>query len=227
MDRQVYVVLVAGGSGTRMGGDVPKQFLRIGGKSVLQRTIERFTDAVSGIKVVVVLPSRHFRTWKDICLEDSFDSPQQLVEGGITRFQSVRNALSKIPDGAVVMIHDGVRPFVSGELIRRMLSMMEGDCRALIPVLPVTDTLRSTDPGAPAPDRSRTVSVQTPQVFLSEDIKKAYAKPYETIFTDDASVAERSGVGICTTAGEKFNIKITTPDDLVLGEAILSYQEES
>ena len=103
--------------------------------------------------------------------------------------------------------------------------MMGGDCRALVPALPVTDTLRSTDPASPAPDRSRIVAVQTPQVFLSEDIRKAYAKPYETIFTDDASVAERNGVAIHTIAGEKFNIKITTPDDLVLGEAILSYQE--
>lgn len=224
MDRQVYVILVAGGSGTRMGGSVPKQFLRIGGKSVLQRTIEKFTDAVPGIKVVVVLPAQHFRTWKDICLEDSFNSPQLLVEGGITRFQSVRNALAKVPDGAVVMIHDGVRPFVSEELIRRMLSMMGEKCRALIPVLPVTDTLRSTDPSVPAPDRSRTVSVQTPQVFLSEDIRKAYRRPYELGFTDDASVAERDGVEVCMTEGEKFNIKITTPDDLVTGGAILSHQ---
>lgn len=102
--------------------------------------------------------------------------------------------------------------------------MMGEECRALIPVLPVTDTLRSTDPSVPAPDRSRTVSVQTPQVFLSEDIRKAYRRPYELGFTDDASVAERDGVEVCMTEGEKFNIKITTPDDLVTGGAILSHQ---
>lgn len=225
MDREVYVILVAGGSGTRMGTPVPKQFLRIGGKTVLQRTIERFTDAVPGIKVVVVLPAQHFRTWKNICLSDTFNSPQLLVEGGITRFQSVRNALAKVPDGAVVMIHDGVRPFVGKALIRKMLSMMGEDCRALIPVMPVTDTLRSADPAYPAPDRSRTVAVQTPQVFLSEDIKKAYAHPYELCFTDDASVAERAGMKVDMTEGEKFNIKITTPDDLVFADAILSRQE--
>lgn len=225
MDREVYVILVAGGSGTRMGSSMPKQFLRIGGKTVLQRTIERFTEAVPGIKVVVVLPSQHFRTWKDICLSDTFNSPQLLVEGGITRFQSVRNALAKVPDGAVVMIHDGVRPFVGKGLICKMLSMMGDGCRALIPVLPVTDTLRSTDPACPAPDRSRTVAVQTPQVFLSEDIRKAYARPYELSFTDDASVAERAGIKVDMTPGEKFNIKITTPDDLVFAEAILARQE--
>lgn len=225
MDRDVYVILVAGGSGTRMGAGVPKQFLRIGGKTILQRTIERFTDAVPGIKVVVVLPSQHFSTWKNICLDDTFNSPQLLVEGGITRFQSVRNALTRIPDGAIVMIHDGVRPFVSKKLIGRMLSMMGEDCRALIPVLPVTDTLRSTDPSIPAPDRSRTMSVQTPQVFFSEDIREAYRRPYELGFTDDASVAERAGIRINMTEGEKFNIKITTPDDLVIGEAILLRQE--
>lgn len=225
MDRQVYVILVAGGSGTRMGGSVPKQFLRINGKSILQLTIERFTETVPGMKVIVVLPKQHFRTWKNICLEDSFDSPQILVPGGITRFQSVRNALAKVPDGAVVMIHDGVRPLVGHSLIGRMLDMMGDDCRALIPVLPVTDTLRSTSPDVPAPDRSRTVAVQTPQVFFSEDIKKAYGQAYELSFTDDASVAERAGAVICMTEGEKFNIKITTPEDLVLAEAILSRRQ--
>ncbi len=226
MQRQVYVIFVAGGSGTRMGGGVPKQFIRIGGRTVLQRSIERFAEAVPGMRAVTVLPKAHFRTWKNICLEDSFDFPQTLVEGGITRFQSVRNALAKVPDGAVVMIHDGVRPFVGAELIRRMLAMMEdGAGGGVIPVLPVTDTLRSTVPGVPDPDRGAVVAVQTPQVFLSEDIKRAYGRAYELSFTDDASVASGCGIAVRMTGGEKFNIKITTPEDLVLGEAILSRQE--
>ncbi len=225
MDRQTYVIFVAGGSGTRMGGSVPKQFLRLGGRTLLQRTIERFADALPGMRAVTVLPKAHFRTWKNICLEDSFNFPQTLVEGGITRFQSVRNALDKVPDGAVVMIHDGVRPFVSRELILRMKEMMDGATGGgVIPVLPVTDTLRSTLPGVPDPDRSAVVAVQTPQVFFSEEIKRAYLGAYELSFTDDASVAARSGIAIRMTEGEKFNIKITTPEDLVLGEAILSRQ---
>lgn len=223
MDRQVYVIFVAGGSGTRMGSSIPKQFLRLGGRTVLQRTIERFAEAVPGMRAVTVLPRDHFRTWKNICLDDSFDYPQTLVAGGITRFQSVRNALEKVPDGAVVMIHDGVRPFVSAELIRKLLAMMEdGTGGGVIPALPVTDTLRSTVPGVPDPDRSKVVAVQTPQVFFSEDIKRAYGRAYELSFTDDASVAASCGIGIRIAEGEKFNIKITTPEDLVTGEAILS-----
>ena len=223
MDRQVYVIFVAGGSGTRMGGSIPKQFLRLGGITVLQRTIERFAEAVPGMLAVTVLPKAHFRTWKNICLEDSFNYPQTLVEGGITRFQSVRNALEKVPDGAVVMIHDGVRPFVSAELIRRLLAMMDdGTPGGVIPALPVTDTLRSTVPGVPDPDRSKVVAVQTPQVFFSEDIKRAYGRAYSLSFTDDASVAASYGIDIRIAEGEKFNIKITTPEDLVTGEAILS-----
>jgi 2-C-methyl-D-erythritol 4-phosphate cytidylyltransferase len=224
MDRQVYVIFVAGGSGTRMGGSVPKQFLRLGGRTVLQRTMERFLEALPGMKAVTVLPRAHFRTWKNICLEDSFNCPQILVEGGITRFQSVRNALEKVPDGAVVMIHDGVRPFVSPELIRRLLAMMD-EGGGVIPALPVTDTLRSTVPGVPDPDRSAVVAVQTPQVFLSEDIKRAYGRAYELSFTDDASVAASCGIAVRIAEGEKFNIKITTPEDLVIAEAILSRQQ--
>lgn len=222
--RQTYVVFVAGGSGTRMGGDVPKQFLRLGGKTVLQRTMERFIEAVPDMKAVTVLPKAHFRTWKNICLESPFDFPQILVEGGITRFQSVRNALDKVPDGAIVMIHDGVRPFVSPALITRLLEEVGESGVGAIPVLPVTDTLRSVCPGVPDPDRSALVAVQTPQVFLSEDIRKAYGRAYELSFTDDASVAAKSGIDIRMVEGEKFNIKITTPEDLVAGEAILSRQ---
>lgn len=222
MDRKIYAVVVAGGSGTRMGAGEPKQFLRLAGKRILQRTIENLADAVPGVKIITVLPADCLALWKDMCVADSFDFPQTLVAGGLTRFLSVRNALAKVPDGAVVAIHDGVRPFASPELLRRMLSMMSETTRALIPVVPVIDTLKSVDPAIPDPQRSKTVAVQTPQIFLSEDIKKAYARPYDPSFTDDASVAARIGIPVAMTEGERFNIKITTPEDLVFGEAILS-----
>lgn len=223
MDRKIYGVFVAGGSGTRMGGDVPKQFLELDGKTILQRTIESFLEAVPQMQVIVVLPKVHFDTWKKICASGSLSCPQILVAGGITRYQSVRNALEKVPDGAVVAIHDGVRPFASPQMLQRMFAEMEHH-RALIPVMPVVDTIRSSDPSVPDPDRSRTVAVQTPQIFLSEEIKAAYSQAYELSFTDDASVAARYGIPITMTAGERFNIKITTPEDMVFGEAILSFR---
>ena len=146
-----------------------------------------------------------------------------LVAGGLTRFHSVQNALKKVPDGAIVAIHDGVRPLITPALICRMLDRMDDDgCRALLPVLPVVDTLRSTDPATPDPDRSRTVAVQTPQIFRSEDIKAAYGQAYDLSFTDDASVAARHEIPLTFEEGERFNLKITTPEDLLLAEAIIS-----
>ena len=222
MDRKFYGIFVAGGSGTRMGGDVPKQFLELRGEPILQRTVERFVEAVPEMKVIIVLPSGHFETWKRLCALHSFDCPQTLVAGGLTRFHSVRNALAKVPDGAVVSIHDGVRPLVSADLVRRMAEKMDSGCRALIPVVPVVDTLRSTDPSVPDPDRSRTVAVQTPQMFLSEEIKAAYGQAYELPFTDDASVAVRKNIPLTFIEGERYNLKITTAEDLPLAEYLLS-----
>jgi 2-C-methyl-D-erythritol 4-phosphate cytidylyltransferase len=223
MRRKIYGIFVAGGSGTRMGGDVPKQFLLLDGKPILQWTIERFLEAEPEMTVVTVLPRIHFQTWKNLCAVHSFDCPQVLVAGGLTRFHSVQNALRKVPDGAVVSIHDGVRPLVSPDLVRRMFArMQEGGTRALLPVVGIVDTLRSTDPGTPAPDRSKTVGVQTPQMFLSEDIRAAYRQAYDLAFTDDASVAESKGIPLSFIEGERFNLKITTPEDLVLAEAVLT-----
>ncbi|MBO4670974.1 MAG: 2-C-methyl-D-erythritol 4-phosphate cytidylyltransferase [Bacteroidales bacterium] len=223
MSRPVYAVFVAGGSGTRMGGDVPKQFLDLGGIPILQRSVERFLDAAPEARVVVVLPERELDRWKELCLQHSVSFPQVIVRGGMTRFHSVRNALEKVPDGAVVSIHDGVRPLFTPGLVRAMLDRMQqpGGPQALIPVVPVTDTLRSTDPSLPSPDRSKLVSVQTPQMFLSEVLRKAYTQPYDTSFTDDGSVAERAGIPIDLFPGERYNIKITTPEDLALARQLI------
>lgn len=213
MDKKVYGIFVAGGTGTRMGSAVPKQFLEIGSKPILQMTMERFIEAIPDIRIVTVIPQKHFDTWKDICSSNTLNYPQVLVEGGLTRFHSVRNALEKVPDGAVVFIHDGVRPLVSVKLIQRMLSLMD-EHRALVPVLPVVDTLKSLDQESPDPDRSSVVAAQTPQVFRSEDIKEAYRTAYDIRFTDDASVAKRKGIPLTFVEGERHNIKITTPEDL-------------
>lgn len=221
MDRKIYGIFVAGGSGTRMGAELPKQFLRLGGIPILQRTISSFLEAIPELHVVTVLPKAHFDLWKTICMETDFNVPQQLVAGGITRFHSVQNALAKLPEDAVVLIHDGVRPFVSGELVKSLVQSVKPGTGA-IPVVPVVDTLRNRDGSMPDPDRSSIVAVQTPQVFISDDIRKAYSQPYQTSFTDDASVAMTSGLDVLQLPGERYNIKITTPEDMEIAEFILN-----
>lgn len=220
MDRKIYGIFVAGGSGSRMGAEVPKQFLRLGGIPILQRTISSFVEAVPDLHVVTVLPRLHFDLWKDLCREIDFNVPQQLVPGGVTRFHSVQNALAKIPDDAVVLIQDGVRPFASHGLVRSLAAAAEPGVGA-IPVVPVVDTLRRKDGLMPDPDRSSVVAVQTPQAFISTDIRHAYEQPYDTAFTDDASVAAMHGLTVLQIPGERFNIKITTPEDMDLAGFIL------
>lgn len=229
MGRKKYVIFTAAGSGTRMKAPEPKQFLLLGDLPVLHRSILAFVDACPDVKVVTVLPKDQTERWKELCIEYPLDVPQIIVKGGITRFHSVRNALAKVPDGAVVAVHDGVRPLVSGDLIREMFARMDS-CRALIPVIPVTDTIKSLvrtaggdliPSGDPDPDRSRLYGAQTPQMFLSEELKAAYTLPYDMAFTDDASVASRYGIPLSFIEGERKNIKITTPWDMTLAESFI------
>ena len=223
---------MAAGSGTRMGGSLPKQFLELSGKAVLQRTIEVFLEAFDDMNVVVVLSPDYLDYWKKYCLERNFICPQVLVAGGITRFHSVRNALERIPEGALVAVHDGVRPLLSVDLVRRMFVEAE-TVEALVPVTPCVDTMKvlrkvsgkdgrqilEAVPGAKA-DRECLFGAQTPQIFHSELLKAAYSQAYDTAFTDDGSVVEKYGKSLSYTMGERLNIKITTPDDLVLARAI-------
>lgn len=227
-----YLIVVAGGSGTRMGGPMPKQFLKIGGKAILQATIEKFIEAVPGIKVITVLPESHIDTWKQYCSEYNFFYPQILVAGGISRFHSVKNGLEKVGEG-LVAVHDGVRPLLSAGLIRRLFDAAE-ESGAAIPVVPFVDTvkmLEKTDSGNGGQklypldvrvDRANVFGAQTPQVFRSDIIKEAYRCAYDLSFTDDASVAEAKKIPLAYVMGERFNIKITTQEDLVLAEALES-----
>lgn len=237
MKKDIYLLAVAGGHGTRMGTSVPKQFLTLCGKPILRRTIEKFILAEPAIKVVTVLPENYISIWKDICLKTGFIYPQKIVAGGITRYHSVKNALNKIPDGAIVAIHDGVRPHISAKLIQTMFEHMSqnDDIKALVPILPSVDTLIPIriEKNAQNEDvyeriegktvnRSEVYSVQTPQIFLSEAIKEAYNfNAYDTSFTDDASVAIRHNIPINYCLGERFNIKLTAPDDILLSEVLL------
>ena len=229
MDRKKYIVIMAAGSGTRMGAQVPKQFIEIDGKAILQRTIEVFLEACPGISVVTVLPESFIPYWKNYCILHNFICPQVIVKGGITRFHSVRNALERVPEGAVVGIHDGVRPLVTPALVADMFAQAEY-VQALVPVVPCVDTMKvlrrngevlEAVPGETV-DRSALWGAQTPQVFHSELLKDAYTQPFDTAFTDDASVVEKYGKSLSYTMGERLNIKITTQDDLVLAKAIMS-----
>ena len=221
---------MAGGQGTRMGLSTPKQFLDLEGEPVLQRSIEKFLEACPSMEVVTVLPREHVAVWKDICSRGSLNCRQLLVAGGITRFHSVKNALERIPPGVTVLVHDGVRPLLSVGFIRRLIEE-SGTARALVPVVPVTDTLKSVKindegklvpSGLEDPDRSTVRGAQTPQIFRSEDLKAAYTQPYDIRYTDDASVAAAYGIPITYTEGEKYNFKITTPEDLALAKLIFS-----
>ena len=233
MERRRYVIVMAAGSGTRMGAALPKQFLELDGKVILQKTIEVFLEACPGITVVTVLPPDFIDYWRSHGLEHNFICPQVIVPGGITRFHSVRNALEKIPDGALVAVHDGVRPLVTAGLVRNMFGMAE-KVPALIPVLPCIDTMKvlrkdgnelKTVEGAVA-DRSVLYAAQTPQIFHSEVLKSAYSLPYDTLFTDDASVVQKYNVSLSYTMGERLNIKITTQEDLLLAEAVMSLRDK-
>ena len=239
MDRKKYVIMMAAGSGSRMGAAMPKQFIELEGKAVLQRTIELFLKACPDIKIITVLPEQFIGYWRDYCLERNFICPQVLVKGGITRFHSVRNALDKVPDGALVAVHDGVRPLVSENLVKEMFSRAE-NVPGLIPVIPCVDTMKvlntvKAKDGSETlvtaegqiVDRSVLFGAQTPQIFQSEVIKEAYSQPYDTAFTDDASVVLKYGKNLSYHIGERFNIKITTQDDLILAKAILSLCDAS
>ena len=228
VERKKYLIVTAGGMGCRMGTPVPKQFLELGGKPILRITMEKFVAAVPGIHIITVLPEANVTTWRQYCIKENFNCPQRLVKGGFTRFHSVRNALAYVPDGALVAVHDGVRPLISAQTIRRLFQEAE-NVPALVPVMPVTDTLKVLDKGpsgklvssGETADRSRFFGAQTPQIFWSEQLKAAYTQGYDTAFTDDASVAERHGIPIAYTQGERYNIKITTPEDLALAAALV------
>lgn len=224
---------MAAGSGSRMGAELPKQFLELDGKAILHKTIELFRDAVPGVRVITVLPEAYIDYWKDYCIRRNFTCPQVLVKGGITRFHSVKNALERVPDGAMVAVHDGVRPLVTEKFLREIFAAAE-DVNGLIPVLPCIDTMKvlksenevlKSVSGVEA-DRSVLYGAQTPQIFRSELLKQAYQQPFSPAFTDDASVMEKNGKSLSYVIGERLNIKITTQEDLILARAVYSLRED-
>ncbi|MBQ6084999.1 MAG: 2-C-methyl-D-erythritol 4-phosphate cytidylyltransferase [Bacteroidaceae bacterium] len=220
-----YAILVAGGKGTRMGGEVPKQFLPIGGRPVLMRTIDSFVEAFEAIHIILVLPESQQEYWHQLCKEFNYKQPVEITSGGATRFHSVKNGLSRIPLDAegVVGVHDGVRPFVSIETIHRCYQVAEKH-GAVVPVIPVVETVRQilSDGSSQTVNRDDYRLVQTPQTFQIQLLKEAYCQPYQPFFTDDASVVEAMGHPITLVEGNRENIKITTPADLKFAEMLVS-----
>lgn len=219
-----YVIIVAGGKGLRMGSELPKQFLPIGGKPVLMRTIERFHEYDPALQIILVLPKDQQEFWRELCRKHNFNIPHRIANGGDTRFQSSQNGLALIPDDAegIVAIHDGVRPFVSTDVIGRCFDAARDDFAA-IPVMPVIETLRYIDRGhGHNVLRDHFRSVQTPQCFDISLAKQAFNQPDRETFTDDASVIESLGCHVTMVEGNRENIKLTTPFDLKNADCFLA-----
>lgn len=216
-----YVIIVAGGKGLRMGGDLPKQFLPIGSKPVLMHTLEVFRKYDATFQIILVLPREQQHFWKQLCEEHHFAVEHTVADGGETRFHSVKSGLALVQSPGLVGVHDGVRPFVSIEVIRSCYDLAEQH-KAVIPVIDVVETVRHlTGAGSETVNRNDYKLVQTPQVFDTELLQKAYAQEFTPFFTDDASVVEAMGVPVHLAKGNRENIKITTPFDLKVGSALL------
>ena len=219
-----FAILVAGGQGLRMGGDVPKQFLPLGGRPVLMHTIDRFREVFPDMHIIVVLPQGQHDYWHDLCRRHHLEGGFLTAPGGDTRFHSVLNGLNAIPadvSEGLVGVHDGVRPFVSRDTLRRCYDEAARSGTA-VPVVPVVETLRHVSPDG----ESMTVPrgdyrlVQTPQVFPAGMLKDAYSCEYRADFTDDASVVEAKGYTVELVEGNRENIKLTTPFDMIVAEGL-------
>lgn len=224
MTRQA--IIVAGGRGTRMNNEVPKQFLPLCGKPIVMHTLETFYNFDSHIELILVLPEHLMVYWQNLCVEHQFDIPHHIVAGGQERFYSVKNGLVFAKPNALIAIHDGVRPFVSHSTLERCFEQAELQGNA-IPAMPLVDSIREIKLNEnQIVDRTKLRAIQTPQVFQSQIITKAFEQPFSPIFTDDASVVEAYGEKIHLVEGNVENIKLTTPFDLLIGEALLQQLKE-
>ena len=215
-----YIIIVAGGKGLRMGGDIPKQFLPVCGKPVLMRTLEAFHAYDSSIHIILVLPVSQQAYWQDLCQEYQFTLAHDIANGGDTRFHSVKNGLALVEGEGLVGVHDGVRPFVSQEVIARCYEEASFK-NAVIPVIGVVETVRHlTDEGSETVPRGQYKLVQTPQVFDVTLLRRAYQQECTDMFTDDASVVEALDEKVFLVEGNRENIKLTTPFDLKLAEML-------
>ncbi|MDB4126727.1 2-C-methyl-D-erythritol 4-phosphate cytidylyltransferase [Flavobacteriales bacterium] len=215
---QKVALIVAGGKGERMNADIPKQFLLLNGTPILMHTLKQFSHFE---EIVLVLPHSQFGYWRELCSNYNFTQKHTLVAGGTTRFYSVKNGLEKIEENSVIAIHDGVRPLISKKLIDSLITKTKNGV-GVIPIVPVKDSIRKVKgENSVHLDRSNLYKVQTPQCFLSTDIKEAYTQEFSDTFTDDASVFEANGGKINTLLGEEKNLKVTTREDLTIANEFI------
>ena len=215
---QKVALIVAGGKGERMNADIPKQFLLLNGTPILMHTLKQFSHFE---EIVLVLPHSQFDYWQELCITYNFTQKHTLVAGGTTRFYSVKNGLEQIDENSVIAIHDGVRPLISTALINSLVAETKRGV-GVIPIVPVKDSIRKVEgENSVHLDRINLYKVQTPQCFLSTDIKEAYTQEFSDTFTDDASVFEANGGRITTLLGEEKNLKITTKEDLTIANEFM------
>jgi 2-C-methyl-D-erythritol 4-phosphate cytidylyltransferase len=227
MNTKIYIILVAGGKGLRMDAETPKQFHLVNGRPLVMHTFDAFSTFFGRATFLLVLPEMEIGRWKHLCADYNFTVPHEIVEGGPTRYHSVKNALSHVNDNSLVFIHDAVRPLVSSETLMSCLKVarIHG---AAIPVAPLTDSIRLVESGlSKSVERNKYRLVQTPQVFRSEILKKAYLQAYHDTFTDDAAVVESIGQPLHLVEGDADNIKVTRPGDLGYVEVVLSGRTSS
>ena len=215
-----FVIVTAGGSGRRMGSTVPKQFLLLNGKPVIMHSIQAFYQYSSEISIVVVLPESHMDYWHQLCSKHHFEIPHRICPGGECRFKSVFAGLELAGKG-LIAVHDAVRPLVSNKLIEHCFAVAEEKGNA-VPAVHVKDSVRKIESSGSYPvSREDLRLVQTPQVFTSDILIPAYQQSEKSHFTDEASVAEAHGCKINLVDGEEQNIKITSPEDMLVAEALL------
>lgn len=221
------VIIVAGGVGQRMGATMPKQFMMLGQEPILARTINLFSEALPKAELVVVLPEEHIALWRNLAAR--FDvAPHKIAPGGKERFDSVKSGLAALSNEVeTIAVHDAVRPLATKKLIIR-LALAAEEAEAVIPVVAPHDSIRHVEgESSHIVDRSLLRMVQTPQFFQAEVLRKAYSQTFSPLFTDDASVVEAAGHKITLAEGEEQNIKITTPIDLTIAEAIIADRDEA
>ena len=217
-----YAIIVAGGSGKRMNSNLPKQFITIAGKPILMHTIDAFLTYSDQIEIIIVLPDNQQDFWKKLCQQHSFTKSHQITSGGKSRFQSVKNGLSVIKDNdSLVAIHDGVRPLIKPSIIKDSFKSAESFGSGIV-VTKLKESIREKSNGITlARNRDNYYLVQTPQTFRTNELKKAYQVEDNPNFTDDASVVEFMGGKISLVEGDYENLKITTPEDIIIAEAIM------
>ncbi len=219
---RIYAVIVAGGQGTRMGMALPKQFLDIGGKPILYHSIAAFVAAIPNIQIVLVLPEGDISKAQMVLQHFEPRIDLTIVGGGATRYQSVQNGLKGLPEDAIILVHDAVRPFVSKQLIEQCITTAQQNGSA-IPATPIIDSVRVINSeGSAVINRDLLRGIQTPQAFKGEILLPAFQQAFQNKFTDEASVVESLGHRVTLIAGERLNIKITTPEDLLFAESILA-----